>query len=102
MMYNSIFNDHNFFGIGFFTLFGLGVLITVILVGVAIIKGYALWTAARRNEPWWFIILMVVNTIGILELIYLYFVAGKFKSKEVVNNNHSEHIAQKNHESNNG
>ena len=56
----------------------LGVLFAlVLLVAVIVLKGYALWTAAKRNEKWWFIILLIVNTGGILELVYLYFVAGK-------------------------
>jgi len=45
-------------------------------------KGLALWHAARRKEPWWFVILLVVNTFGILEIIYLFFVA-KLKFKEL-------------------
>lgn len=47
----------------------------VILVLSIVLKGYSLWTAARRNEKWWFVILLIVNTMGILELIYLIFVA---------------------------
>lgn len=38
-------------------------------------KGLALWHAARRGQYWWFIILALVNTLGILEIIYLFFVA---------------------------
>ena len=41
-------------------------------------KGWALWTAARRNEKKWFIVLLVINTAGILEIIYL-FLLGKRK-----------------------
>ena len=41
-------------------------------------KGMALWRAARRGEKAWFIILMLVNTVGILEILYLY-VFGKDK-----------------------
>ena len=37
-------------------------------------KGLALWHSARRGETVWFIILLVVNTAGILELIYLFLV----------------------------
>jgi hypothetical protein len=40
-------------------------------------KGLALWHAARRKQPWWFVILLVVNTIGILEIIYLFVVAKR-------------------------
>lgn len=40
-------------------------------------KGWALWLAARRREPVWFIILLVVNTFGILEIIYIFFIAKR-------------------------
>jgi hypothetical protein len=43
-------------------------------------KGLALWHAARRGQYWWFLIILVVNTAGILEIIYLFFVADlKFR-----------------------
>lgn len=41
-------------------------------------KGYALWKAAKNDSKVWFIILLVVNTIGILEILYI-FVFGKGK-----------------------
>ncbi len=45
-------------------------------------KGLALWHAGRRGQTWWFVILLVVNTIGILEIIYLFAVA-KLKWSEL-------------------
>jgi heme A synthase len=36
-------------------------------------KGVALWNAARNSQIVWFIVLLVVNTLGILEIIYLLF-----------------------------
>lgn len=35
-------------------------------------KGLALWHAGRKGQPWWFIALLVINTMGILEIIYLF------------------------------
>lgn len=35
-------------------------------------KGFALWKAGRNNSPIWFIILLLVNTLGLLEIIYLF------------------------------
>ncbi len=35
------------------------------------IKGYALWHAARNGQREWFIAILIINTLGILELIYL-------------------------------
>ncbi|MDD5625993.1 MAG: DUF5652 family protein [Patescibacteria group bacterium] len=34
-------------------------------------KGIALWMAARRNDAWWFVSLLVINTLGILEIFYI-------------------------------
>lgn len=46
-----------------------------ILVWSIIIKGVALWRAAKDEQKPWFIVLLVVNTAGILEIIYLLFFA---------------------------
>ncbi len=35
-------------------------------------KGVALWKAARREDRWWFVALLVVNTLGILEMLYIF------------------------------
>jgi phosphoglycerol transferase MdoB-like AlkP superfamily enzyme len=35
-------------------------------------KGLALWKSARRGKNWWFIILLIVNTLGLLEILYLF------------------------------
>ena len=35
-------------------------------------KGFALWKSARKNHLVWFIVLLIVNTIGILEILYLF------------------------------
>lgn len=35
-------------------------------------KGLALWHSGRRGQGWWFVILLMVNTLGILEIIYLF------------------------------
>lgn len=48
-------------------------------------KGLALWHSARRGQGWWFVILLFVNTLGLLEIIYLFAIAkvkaGKLFSK---------------------
>jgi len=35
-------------------------------------KGVALWKAAKKSEKWWFIILLVVNTLAVLEILYIF------------------------------
>lgn len=39
-------------------------------------KGLALWRAAKRGEKVWFIVFLLVNTLGILEIIYLFLITG--------------------------
>lgn len=41
-------------------------------------KGIALWRAARNKHEWWFIVLLVLNTAGILDILYI-FIFGKKK-----------------------
>ncbi len=40
-------------------------------------KGYAMWHAARLSHKKWFIALLVLNTLAILDIIYIFFVAKK-------------------------
>jgi hypothetical protein len=42
-------------------------------------KGVALWKSARNGDLVWFIILLLVNTLGILEIIYIFFFSRKKK-----------------------
>jgi hypothetical protein len=46
-------------------------------------KGVALWKAVNLKHKWWFIILLVANTVAILEIIYIFFVAKKYENAEV-------------------
>ena len=34
-------------------------------------KGFALWRAGRNNQPVWFVACLIVNTVGLLEIVYL-------------------------------
>jgi len=40
-------------------------------------KGIALWKAARRDQLVWYLILLIVNTAGILDIIYIFAVAPR-------------------------
>jgi len=35
-------------------------------------KAIALWKAARRKELAWFIVIMIFNTLAILEILYIF------------------------------
>ena len=41
-------------------------------------KGVALWKSAQLSHKRWFILLLIVNTFGILDIIYIRFVARKY------------------------
>jgi hypothetical protein len=51
--------------------------LVVALVAAAIVelvlKGMATWRAAHHNDIVWFVLLLVLDTVGILPLIYLLF-----------------------------
>lgn len=35
-------------------------------------KGFGLWKAGRNNQPVWFVLILILNTAGILPIIYLF------------------------------
>lgn len=43
-------------------------------------KGIALWRSARRNDLWWFVAILIINTLGILEIIYIVFFSERTQS----------------------
>ena len=67
---------------------GFGEIPTAILFGFyawsLFWKGIALWRAANLKQRNWFVVLLIVNTVGILELIYLFgFAKKRFKLEEL-------------------
>lgn len=52
-------------------------------------KGLALWHAAQRGKHWWFVVFLLVNTAGILEIFYLFGIV-KLKVNELFTS-HSAH-----------
>ncbi|MEK9207316.1 MAG: DUF5652 family protein [Patescibacteria group bacterium] len=76
----------NFVGMGY----GVGnipLFMILLIVWSLFWKGLALWHSAKKHQGWWFIILLVVNTVGILEIIYLFGVL-KLKSSELLPKGH--------------
>ena len=61
-------------GLGFWTFLGL------VAVWSMFWKGWALWRSARLGSKKWFVALLVLNTVGILEILYIY-VFSKKKSR---------------------
>ncbi len=59
--------------------FDTSILIWIIplIVWEVIWKGIALWKSGRNNQLTWFIVILVLNTVGILPIIYLKFFQKK-------------------------
>jgi len=36
-------------------------------------KGFALWRAAKNDQKYWYVAMLVINLLGILEIVYLFF-----------------------------
>lgn len=49
----------------------------VLAVWSLVWKGLGLWHSAQHKHKIWFVALLVINTLGILEIIYLFVVLKK-------------------------
>ncbi len=61
--------------------------IILLVIWSFIWKGIALWHSAKRGEKWWFVGLIIIQTAGILEILYLAFVAKIWSNKATVATN---------------
>jgi len=55
----------------------VGILFAAVIVWSMIWKGIALWKAAQKNDKVWFVVLFLVNTAGILEILYIYVISKR-------------------------
>lgn len=46
-------------------------------------KGVALWKAAKINDKWWFIALLVLNTLALLEIFYIFIFSKRKGLKKI-------------------
>jgi methionyl-tRNA synthetase len=64
-------------------------LMIIVALWTVAIKGYALWHAARSNQKWWFIAILVINTLGILEVVYLIWFSPKGSNRLNAHTSHT-------------
>jgi len=50
----------------------MNIAIFLILLWTLPWKGIALWRAAGNKHRWWFIAIFLVNTLAIMEIIYIF------------------------------
>ena len=46
-------------------------LVCILLAWDIVWKGVALWKAARNNHVVWFVCIVILNTVGILPIVYI-------------------------------
>jgi len=68
------------------------ILIFIIIVWVLPWKGWALWRAARLGQKIWFIVILILNTMGILEIIYLFVISKKYLKESQSNQSQQDEI----------
>lgn len=58
----------------------LGFLLFPLIIWSIFWKGWALWRAAKNDSKVWFIVLLILNTAGIIDILYI-FIFGKNTKK---------------------
>jgi methionyl-tRNA synthetase len=46
-------------------------------------KGLALWRAAKNNDKAWFIAILIINSVGLLEIFYIFVFAKRSQSSDL-------------------
>jgi len=69
------------YGSGFMA--GAGLLFFILVIWSVVWKGLALWKAAHEESKPWFVALLIINTVGILEILYLYVFSKKSSGENV-------------------
>lgn len=54
--------------------------IELLILGVLVFwamvwKGFALWISAREGSKYWFVLILIVNLLGVFEMIYIFFIS---------------------------
>jgi len=49
------------------------IIFLLLIIWSLIWKGMALWKSSHNNQKKWFIAILVLNTFGILEIIYIFY-----------------------------
>jgi hypothetical protein len=56
-------------------LFSNPYVLSVLLIWTSVWKGLGLWTAARKKHLTWFILILLFNTLGLLEIGYVFYLS---------------------------
>ena len=65
------------------TVGGVGALMALVMLWTVPWKGVALWKAARADSKGWFVVFLFVNTLAILEILYIFVFSKEKKGKKI-------------------
>lgn len=57
--------------------FGVTTLVAILIIWTLVWKGLAMWRAARSGAKIWFVVLLLVNTVGLLDILYYFYIHKK-------------------------
>lgn len=62
----------------------MGWIITIVILSVweLVWKAFGLWHSAKNDDKLWFVLIMILNTAGILPIVYLLTKTKFFKKKK--------------------
>ena len=60
-----------------YDLYNINLVLLILALWTIPWKIYAVWTAAKHNHKKWFVALLILNTVAILEIFYIFKIAGK-------------------------
>jgi len=72
----------NYWGLPLFVVMAIWAFMFLIAVWEAVWKGIALWRAGRNGHKSWFIAIFILNTLGILPIIYVLGFSKRGQSNE--------------------
>jgi hypothetical protein len=67
--------DNAILGLGFWLFLGL------LAAWSLFWKGWGLWRSARLGQKKWFVAILILNTVGILEILYIYVFSRKHSKR---------------------
>jgi len=59
------------------------ILFLILALWSTVWKGIALWKSARNNSIPWFIVLLIVNLFGVLEILYIFIFSKKKEDDKI-------------------
>ena len=55
--------------------------IPLLFIWCLVWKAWGLWRAAKNDSKLWFVILLLVHTLGLLDILYIFLIGRKKKGK---------------------